>query len=148
MHQLGQEAPGDADETADLQAHEPGLAALRLLRPVEPGRGVEQGQAAHPLGRPAQDLEGDIAAHGKRGQGEIALHRGERPLGHGGDRRILRQVGDTGIGDIGQRRGLTPPQPLVTEQPGQEKKGNTAHGGSGELERVMGIEPTTLSLGS
>ncbi|MCY1538252.1 hypothetical protein D9M68_737830 [compost metagenome] len=79
------------------------------LSRVEAGHGVEQGQALHSLRGPAHDLEGDVATHGQRRQGEAGRGLVKYALRHGADAVVTGEVGDLYVHLTGQRGGLLCP---------------------------------------
>ena len=106
------------------------LAGLALLG-VGAGLGVDQRKARHPPRRPAQDLEGDVAAHRQGGQREAGGGRGQHPLGETAHRVGMGEVGHEHLAARLEGRELGGPEPVVAEQAGQED-GRLGHG-SGPL---------------
>ncbi|MDT4881130.1 hypothetical protein FQZ97_1169550 [compost metagenome] len=102
------------------------------LSRVEAGHGVEQGQALHSLRGLAHDLEGDVATHGQRRQGEAGRGLVKYALGHGADAVVTGEVGDLYVHLTGQRGGLLCPEALIVEQARQLHQGGgiQIHGAS------------------
>ena len=123
-----QEAGRDALELALLrQLHQAAAAGLGLVG-VGAGLGVEQGQAGDALGCPAQDLEGDVAAHGEADQREAGRGGGEDVGGEAGDGIGAGQVGHRHLHAGGEGRELAGVQTVVAEQARQEED-RVGHGG-------------------
>ena len=91
-----------------------------LFRRIRPGRGIEQRQPRHPARRLAQNLEGQVAAHGKPGQGEAGRRGGQRPRGHAGKTLILGDIGNADARPPGQSRRLVAPQRGIAQQARQQ----------------------------
>ena len=108
------------------ELHQAAAAGLGLLG-VGAGLGVEQGQAGDALGRAAQDLERDVAAHGQADEREAGGGGGEDLGGEAGDGVGTGEVADQDVAAGLQCRELGGIEPVVAEQSRQEDDG-VGHG--------------------
>jgi len=146
MDQHGEQPGRDALEVAVPGLLDEGAAPFALPGRIGAGRGVEQRQPGHPVGRLAHDLVGHVSAHGQPGQGEGFRRRLQHRAGHVVEAIVAGEVGDRDLGDVGEGVRLMAPEGRVAEQARQQDQRRPgAHGSA--VPRVFRLGAAVPGMG-